>query len=785
MLKQRYFLKDLDGNFVENGQGMLWRVANAVAQAEPAETQEKWIRDFYDIMATMDFMPNSPTLMNAGTDIGMLSACFVVPLEDSMEDIFESLKETALITKSGGGVGIPFSNLRASGSSVMSTSGVASGPISFMKVFDSAIDSIKQGGRRRGALMSAMSVHHPDILSFITCKDDMGVLNNMNISVAITDEFMDAKNSGRQYNLYDQNHKVVSQLDAEYVWNKIVYQAWKNGEPGVLFIDTINRANPTPALGVFQSTNPCGEQPLLPHEACNLGSINLAKFVHKGHVTYLDYDRLREVVRVAVRFMDDVITVNKYPLPVIEDMVKQTRKIGLGVMGWADALIMLGIPYCSDSAVRLAHEVMQFIHDVGISESSKLAQEKGVFPAWKDSIFGLKGFNMPMRNATITTIAPTGTISMICDASSGCEPLFGVGYVKSVMEDAKTGEKQNLLYVNPLFEQLVDECGHLADAQKQYIKEESCKVGTPSLVGFPLMELGIPSKESEMEFKRIQGIFQCAHDVTPEYHVRMQAAFQRNTDNAVSKTCNFKNEATEADVAAAYDLAFKLGCKGITVYRDGSRYGQVYNTGTSKAEETPVEAEAPMETELETEWNLAQESGEEFSEVIPRDRPEKTFGTTERIKTGCGKMYLTINSDEHGLCETFAYTSSGGCAGLTEGVSRLVSLALRAGVPARFIIDQLCDVRCPVAIKKTAETGNKSCPDAIGKALRKALESTSEDTATFSGTLKIGCDTCTEGCILKTEVAAAAEDPCPECGSKLTMAEGCMTCHNCGYSKCS
>lgn len=994
--------------------------------------------------------------------------CFVCGIDDSMESIFDTLKKAALITKSGGGVGFDFSNLRPEGTIVKSTAGVASGPVSFMRVYDSAIDAIKQGGRRRGACMGILRVDHPNIFEFVTCKTQDKTLSNFNISVAVTDEFMDALEHNKPFQLRFDG-KVYKTIDPQKLWNLIVHHAWLNGEPGVVFIDTIDRANPTPQLGKITCTNPCvtgdtpiltdkgymridsvvgervniwngyewsevepkvtgenqpvvrvtlsdgshidctpyhrflietnndyrrsdvqrieakdleqnmriarfqypliqgdvdidaklaytmgfycgdgswhnnrerasiwlygkkkalcdrlvhkvcnecsgdrlhlglapdlswdkefvpdttwtvqsrldwlaglidsdgglndsdgsisiasvnkdflmhtkymlvtlgvhttvakthdagpkampdgkggtkeyqtqetyrltlaasvveqlrklglstyrvpvdarpartaqryvlvtdvstigvadkvycfneplrhagvfgcvatsqcGEQPLLPDEACNLASINLSKFVgyEQGIPTIL-YDKLEHTIEIAVRFLDDVITVNNYPLPVITGMVQKTRKIGLGVMGWAEMLIQLGIKYGSDESVKLASSLMEFINTTGEQVSARLAEERGSYPAYAGSVHDGNG---PMRNATVTTIAPTGSISMICDTSSGIEPLFGIGYIKNVLDDTK------FRYVNAFFERAVQDMDINSD-DKEELLDYVCSTG--SLVGFNAKDGW--SGDAIDQLDTMKELFITAHQVTPEEHVRMQAAFQRHVHNAVSKTCNMPNAATEEDIATIYRLAYKAGCKGITVYRDGSRSGQVYTSGTDTKKQQD-------------------EQGAEFDEVIPRKRPQKTYGYTEKIRTGCGTMYMTINADEHGPCETFTYCSNGGCQGLTEGVSRLVSLALRAGVPLRFIIEQLRDVKCPVASKKQSQTGNKSCPDAMGKALQEYSE---QNYRPVSGK----CSTCNTN-----TKPMQSGTPCPECGEMNLPGDGCYTCKYCGYSKCS
>ncbi|MBQ5666616.1 MAG: vitamin B12-dependent ribonucleotide reductase, partial [Oscillospiraceae bacterium] len=564
VLERRYLAKE-NGKVVETVEELFERVASTVAGADAAygKTEEEiknTEKEFYDMMTNCEFMPNSPTLMNAGRPLGQLSACFVLPVEDSMSGIFDTVKHAALVHQSGGGTGFSFSRLRPEGSIVKSTGGIASGPVSFMKVFNAATEAVKQGGTRRGANMGMLRIDHPDVLKFIDCKANNNEINNFNISVAITDKFMEAVENGTEYELVSpHNGEVTGTLDAREVFEKIVDAAWRNGEPGIVFIDEMNRYNPTPALGEIESTNPCGEQPLLPYEACNLGSINLGRCVaEEDGILSIDYDKLTEIVHKAVHFLDNVIDVNHYPLPAIDEMTRKTRKIGLGVMGFADLLLKLGVPYNSVEAERVAEEVMSLIQSEGSKASIDLALERGTFPAWKDSVFAEK---YEIRNATITTIAPTGTISIIADASGGCEPLFAYAFTKNVMD----GDK--LLVCNDLLVEKLKERGIYSEELIQRIADE----GTLAHI-----------EEIPEDIRRV---FVCAHDITPEWHIRIQAAFQRYTDNAVSKTINFPNSATREEVKEAYVLAYKLGCKGTTVYRDGSRDSQVLTIGTQKKEE--------------------------------------------------------------------------------------------------------------------------------------------------------------------------------------------------------
>ena len=726
VLEKRYLKKNEEGKIVETPHELFKRVARSIASADlhygssEADAEALGV-SFYDMMTALNFLPNSPTLMNAGRRLGQLSACFVLPIDDSMESIFDAVKNAAIIHKSGGGTGFSFSRLRPNGDVVGSTKGISSGPISFMTVFDTATEAVKQGGTRRGANMGLLRVDHPDILSFITCKDEMTKLNNFNISVGLTEEFMNALEEDRQYDLINPRTKKVSQrLKARDVFDLIVNHAWKNGEPGIVFLDRINASNPTPKLGEIESTNPCGEQPLLPYESCNLGSINLAKMVKGNEV---DWERLRETTWKGVHFLDNVIDANKYPIKKIDEMTKANRKIGLGVMGWADMLIQMQIPYNSDRAVELAEEVMGFIQAEGKKATSSLAEERGVFQHYEGSIYDGK---LKVRNATVTTIAPTGTLSIIAGCSSGIEPLFAVSYVRTVMEGTK------LIEVNPQFEMVAKERG--------FWNRE-------------LMEK-IAEKGSIKEFKEIpddvKAVFVTAHDIKPEEHIAMQAAFQKHVDNAVSKTVNFSHNATTKDVEEVYRLAYKTGCKGVTVYRDGSREEQVLSTGKSAKDSSKVQ-----------ESQIVQK-------IVPRKRPEMIKGATRLMKTGCGHLYITVNEDEKGhLFELFtSMGKAGGCAASqSEAIGRLVSLAFRSNIEPEEIVNQLKGISCHQP--SWAEGGRiLSCSDAIAKAIEKYK---------------------TEG--KKGNGNGHKEDimligACPECGGAVEHEGGCAVCHNCGFTKC-
>jgi ribonucleoside-diphosphate reductase alpha chain len=569
ILKERYLRRDSEGNTVENPELMFRRVAYTIAKAEEkfkGNTKE-WEEKFYNAMVNAEFMPNSPTLMNAGRELGQLSACFVLPIEDSIESIFETVKQAALIHKSGGGTGFSFGRLRPRNSLVSTSHGRSSGPISFMRVFNEATDAINQGGFRRGANMAILPITHPDVIEFISCKEDPKQLNNFNISVAITDEFMKALKNNGEVMLSHPKRKDAMLIKARQIFDLLVMMAWKNGEPGVVFIDKMNKDNPTPHIGQIESTNPCGEQPLLSYESCNLGSINLAKYVKSGKI---DWNGLREMTRLSVRFLDNVIEVNNFPMPQIEKMTMGNRKIGLGVMGFADMLFQLDIPYNSEESLKTAEQVMKFVTDEGRKMSEELGKERGSFLNFKGSIWEKKGYKF-MRNATVTTIAPTGTISMIAECSSGIEPLFAVVFIKRVLDG------KELLYVNEQFKNALKMRGLYSEEPvkgkvlSEEFMEKIANAGSLNNV-----------KELPDEIKRI---FVVAHDVTPEWHIKIQAAFQKYTDNAVSKTVNFPNWATTNDVEKVYILAYDLGCKGVTVYRDGSREGQVLNLEIKKKED--------------------------------------------------------------------------------------------------------------------------------------------------------------------------------------------------------
>jgi len=724
VLERRYLKRDKTGNILETPAEMFCRVANAIAAADKKFTQKtdthKLAEKFYTMMASLEFLPNSPTLMNAGRELGQLSACFVLPVGDSMEEIFDAVKFTALIHKSGGGTGFSFSRLRPANDVVLTTTGISSGPISFMRVFDVATETIKQGGTRRGANMGILRVDHPDIMDFIMCKADKKQLNNFNISVGLTEVFMKAVEKDENYDLINpRDQHVTGQLNARKVFNRIVDQAWENGEPGIVFLDRLNRDNPTPQAGEIESTNPCGEQPLLSYESCNLGSINLAKMVKEGRI---NWTRLKEIVHLAVHFLDNVVEVNKYPLPQIAQMTMANRKIGLGVMGWADMLIKLGISYNTDDALELAEKVMKFINEQGHSASQELARKRGPFPNFKGSSYDKKG-QPPLRNATVTTIAPTGTISIIANCSSGVEPLFAVSYVRQVMDN------DILVEVHPHFEALAKERGFFSPELMQRIAE----TGTIHDID------EIPED--------IRKYFVTAHEISPDVHIKMQAAFQQYTDNAVSKTVNFKKEATIQDVARVYELAYKLNCKGVTIYRDGSRDQQVLSKGKKE--------EASGQEDIDRE-----------KPVTKRERPKILKGWTYQMQTGCGPLYITINEDDKGLFELFTTMGkSGGCAASqSEAIGRMVSLAWRSGLSSRQVIKQLQGISCH-SHSGFGENKILSCADAVAKSIQAHIEA--------------------NGGKIQHEKIVFRKGACPDCGGIVEHESGCVVCRMCGYSECA
>lgn len=754
VLKARYLRKDEKGTVIEEPRDMLLRVAKVVSGAEDllgsSEITERIQTLFYNMMATGEFMPNSPTLMNAGRELGQLSACFVLPIEDSMDSIFQAVKDAAIIHKSGGGTGFSFSRLRPKNDVVRTTRGISSGPVSFMSVFDAATETIKQGGTRRGANMGILRVDHPDIREFIISKRDTGRFSNFNISVAVTDRFMEAVKTNGTYSIVNpRTGEITGQGNAREIFDLIVENAHAVGDPGVIFIDRINEKNPLPHIGEIESTNPCGEQPLLPYESCNLGSINLSLMVDEsGGKPWIDWEQLGKVTHLATRFLDNVIEVNKYPLNRIAEETKKTRKTGLGVMGFADMLIRLGIPYDSEEGEQIAEGVMEFIDAESKAESHHLAELRGPFPGFSGSRYDTAG-EPPLRNATTTTIAPTGTISIIASCSSGIEPLYALAYKRNVLDGKQLTE------FHPIFREMAEKAGILTDKLRNDVAV------LPGLAHIP---------EIPVSFKRI---FRTAGDVTVEWHIRIQAAFQRHTDNAVSKTINFPREATIQDVAAAYIQAYDAGLKGLTIYRDGSRDRQVLTTGKT---------------------NKPQKEKTTRKSIKPRPRPSITTGTTEKLVTGCGNLYVTVNRDDAGLCEVFCQMGrSGGCtSSQSEAISRLISLALRSGVKLDEVVSQLKGIRCPSSIWHNGKL-ILSCSDAIATALSRYLdENTNANSKVRNAEVPeipvfmkdADSEELTEALFAGKQLKGEMAGVCPDCGGVLEYAEGCMVCRLCGFSKC-
>ncbi|MBI1968201.1 MAG: vitamin B12-dependent ribonucleotide reductase [Gemmatimonadetes bacterium] len=821
VLERRYLVKDDQGQPVEKPEDLFWRVARTIAAPDKTygasdKAVEGLAETFFELMATRVWMPNSPTLMNAGRPLGQLSACFVLPVDDALSNgrsgIYDTLRAMALVHQSGGGTGFAFSRLRPKNDVVRSTMGVASGPVSFMKLYDASTDVVKQGGTRRGANMGILRVDHPDILEFITCKDDLSQVTNFNISVAVTNAFMTAVEEGTRYDLiHPRTGNVVGQLDAHEVFRTIVHGAWKTGEPGVFFIDQANYYNPVPRLGAYEATNPCGEQPLLPYDVCNLGSINVGLFLKNCN---LDWERLRTAVHLCTHFLDNVIDANKYPLPEIDDLAKQIRRIGLGIMGWADLLVRLGVPYDSEEGVALGRKLMQFVDEESKIASEKLAEQRGVFPKWEESIWGPdaacargpQGERVrPMRrlrNCNLTTVAPTGTISIIAGCSSGIEPLFAVAFMRNqagvlmpdVNEDFVAIAKQEGWYSDDLMQRIA-EAGHI------HFDE-------------------VPAKW--------QRVFVTAHDVTPEWHIQMQAAFQEFTDSAISKTCNFANDATEEYVERIYRYAYTLGCKGVTVYRDASREMQVLSTGSTakKVQEqatgalkdsptiagvaAPEAGKAPLAealgrlAELEAELDrtrdkLHEAEAENLQRRAKRSRPDLLRGATRRIETPLGTMYVTITEDDKGQpFEVFISLGKAGGALMAdvEAIGRLISLSLRSGIPLREIHRQLRGISSDRAVGLGP---NKvlSVPDAIGIAIEKWMQEkqgVQQDLLAATGAPQVPAESFKAREVITGGIGEAvlrADGPdqdfigaCPDCGSQLAFIEGCAKCHVCGYSEC-
>jgi len=806
VLERRYLVKDDHGKPVEQPEDLFWRVARTIAAPDRTygasdRAVESLAETFFELMATRVWMPNSPTLMNAGRPLGQLSACFVLPVEDALSNgrsgIYDTLRAMALVHQSGGGTGFSFSRLRPKNDVVRSTMGVASGPISFMKLYDASTDVVKQGGTRRGANMGILRVDHPDIMDFITCKDDLTQVTNFNISVGVTDAFMTALETGTPYDLiHPRTGKVVGQLDPREVFRKIVHGAWKTGEPGVFFIDRANHYNPVPHLGSYEATNPCGEQPLLPYDVCNLGSINVGLFVKDGDV---DWDRLRTAVHLCTHFLDNVIDANKYPLAEIDDLAKRIRRIGLGIMGWADLLVRLGIPYDSEAGVALGRKLMEFVDEESKVASEKLADQRGVFPEWERSIWGpdataardARGERIRsmrrLRNCNLTTVAPTGTISIISGCSSGIEPLFAVAFMRNqagalmpdVNEDFVAIAKREGWYSEDLMQQIA-EAGHIHfDA--------------------------VPQKW--------QRVFVTAHDVTPEWHIQMQAAFQDFTDSAISKTSNFPHDATEDYVEKIYRYAYQLGCKGVTVYRDGARENQVLSTGSTakKVQEGAprTSADATVQgqlaelrgqnAELQAAFDrvtaqLHEAEAENLQRRAKRSRPDLLKGSTRRVETPLGALYVTISEDEKGQPFEVLMTlgkAGGALMADVEAIGRLISLALRSGVPLMQIYRQLRGISSDRAVGLGPHKV-LSVPDAIGIAIEKWMQDQQgvQQELGISGTPAGVTSQVVHGLGGDAAVRTARGPDqefigaCPDCGSQLAFIEGCAKCHVCGFSEC-
>jgi ribonucleoside-diphosphate reductase alpha chain len=829
VLEKRYLVKNEKGQPVEQPEDLFWRVSTVVAEADAKYGASEGAvqaaaEEFYFLMTQRRFIPNSPTLMNAGRPLGQLSACFVLPVEDALSNgkngIYDTLGSMALIHQSGGGTGFSFSRLRPSGSMVRSTTGVASGPVSFMKLYDASTDAVKQGGTRRGANMGILRVDHPDILDFISCKEDLTQITNFNISVGVTEKFMQALRNKTSFDLvHPTNGQVVGQLDAQMVWDKMILGAWRTGEPGVFYIDEANRYNPVPHLGAYEATNPCGEQPLLAYDVCNLGSINVGHYVKDGT---LDWDAFKKDIHLTTHFLDNIIDVNKYPLPEITALSQKIRRIGLGVMGFADALVSLGIAYDSAEGVEFGRRVMEFVDTESKRESERLAHERGCFPEWERSIWGPDATcardengnrirpQQMLRNCNVTTVAPTGTISIIAGCSSGLEPLFAVAFMRNqagvMMPD-----------VNEAFVAIAKKEGWYSDE----LMERIAKSGS--------------AKQPEVP-QRWQRVFVTANEIAPEWHIRMQAAFQKHCDSAISKTTNFSHAATVEDVRAIYELAYELKCKGVTVYRDGSRDNQVLSTGATadaaKKRDNVIPSEARDLQVRELREKIAELSGtmqeleaevanwkqkaieaeaENATRRQKRSRSDKLRGTTYKKETPLGVMFVTINEDEKGNpFEVFVTLGKAGGSAMAdaEAMGRLISLALRSGIPLQSIHKQLRGISSDRVVglgpNKVA-----SVPDAIGIALddwwRDKVQGVQQDAFTTSEFRAPGAPAADEPPAARQPVMVSRQTghngehyetmgrqddgqsfmgTCPDCGSQMEYAEGCVKCHVCGFSEC-
>ncbi len=823
VLKARYLKKDENGQCVESPRDMFRRVAKAIADAETLydsdpDVRSEWEDRFYSLMISRRFMPNSPTLMNAGREMGMLSACFVLPIGDSIDEIFDSIKHTALIQKAGGGTGFTFDELRPTGDYISSSGGTTSGPISFWRAFSEATNAIQQGAFRRGANMGMMGIHHPDILKFLHAKEDLTQFTNYNISVKVTDEWMQSflrepdrphvvrnPRTGRTYlmpkslEVWEYNIRSLVEVPAdgttpqgefytnEDMWNIILNNAHRTGEPGVVYIDRINQANPTPHIGRMEATNPCGEQPLLPYEACNLGSVNLAMFVRSGTdgKPTVDWDGLRETVHDGTRFLDDVIDVNQYPLPQIDEMCKANRKIGLGIMGFSDALYLLGVSYCSEQGIEWGQRFMEFVDNEAHICSENLAHERGCFPNWEGSIYDTK-HHRPMRHATCTTVAPTGTISIIAGCSGGIEPMYSLAFYRNVLKDQDQNETP-MVEVNSIFETIARERGFLSEGLMERIATE----GTLAHVD-----------EVPDDLKRV---FVCAHDITPEWHVRMQATFQRHCDASISKTINFPERATADDVAEIYKLAYELGCKGVTVYRNGCRSEQpmaLKTNGKGGAEASGTESGASTDP----------------PPLEPAVLPEISAGIRVRQLTPFGNMHINITVDPQSEreLEVFAQLGKGGDLANSdlEAICRMISLWLRSGGSLRHVVRQLHSIGSSLQVH-TKEGKIMSLGDGLARGLKRYMQAKAErglrtllvgeavpDTTAGqrggNGTSGNGKRSNGDGRAQAVETEATSrldamgfqwqqtqyKVVCPDCQGPLRFGEGCVICDACGFSKC-
>jgi ribonucleoside-diphosphate reductase alpha chain len=812
VLEKRYLVKGDDGKPVEQPEELFWRVATVVAEGDRRYGASEGgvqalAEEFYALMVQRRFEPNSPTLMNAGRPLGQLSACFVLPVTDALSNgqdgIYDTLRSMALIHQSGGGTGFGFSRLRQKGAVVRSTTGVASGPVSFMKLYDASTDAVKQGGTRRGANMGILRVDHPDIMEFITCKEDLTQITNFNISVAITEEFMGAVRNHASYPLKDpKTGQKVGELDANMVWDKMIMGAWRTGEPGVFFVDEANRYNPVPHLGAYEATNPCGEQPLLSYDVCNLGSINVGWYVRDGHMDWVSF---RRDIQLSTHFLDNIIDVNKYPLPEIDALGKRIRRIGLGIMGFADMLVRLGIPYDSPEAVEMGRKLMEFVDTEAKRESERLATERGPFPEWARSIWGpdetaaksADGTRVramqKLRNCNVTTVAPTGTISIIAGCSSGLEPLFAVAFMRNqagvlmpdVNEDFVAIAKREGWYSELLMERIARE-GHVNFSE-------------------------VPEKW--------QRVFVTANAIAPEWHMRMQAAFQEFCDSAISKTTNFGHTATVDDVRAIYEMAFDMRCKGVTVYRDGSRDNQVLSTGATeqaKANRESGGVDASRSEVADLHGDLAEKNAEldrlkkalfdaeaeNLQRRVKRSRPDKLRSTSMRKETPLGTMFVHISEDDRGQpFEVFINLGKAGGAAMAnaEAIGRLISLALRSGIPLMEIHKQLRGVSSDRAVGLGP---NKvlSLPDAVGIALEDWWRDKQGVQQELPGVTppSSGVPALEQVSVVRSTPAGQQAEmfynpvqsnesfmgQCPDCGSSLEFAEGCTKCHVCGFSEC-